>query len=372
MTQISQVSQIDAPNRMSTRRAKVVSRGGLPVRPTEVLRAENLAIGYHLPRRGERVVAAGLHLEIGAGEMVCLLGPNGAGKSTLMRTLAGLQPALAGTVWLDGASLDNLSAAERARRLSIVLTERVDVGNLSAFALVSLGRHPYTGWSGGLTSEDRVAVAWALHAVGAAELAARPVLELSDGERQKVLIARALAQEPRLILLDEPTAFLDLPRRVEMMGVLRTLARETGRAILLSTHDLDLALRSADRLWLLGGDGLLHAGAPEDLVLSGAFERAFASERVNFDAFAGSFRIERPAAGIVHLHGDGLARRWTERGLEREGYCVDVDQAGVPAAVIVIEPDVSCWRLHCNGDEQTFETIGALLRGLRQEHGSQN
>jgi iron complex transport system ATP-binding protein len=320
--------------------------------PAPVLRTENLAIGYRLSRRQERVVAAGLAVQMEAGEMVCLLGPNGAGKSTLMRTLAGLQPALSGDVWLDGARLQSLSAAELARRLSIVLTERVDVGNLSAFGLVSLGRHPYTDWSGGLSETDRAAVAWALDAVGAMPLAHRPVLELSDGERQKVLIARALAQEPRLILLDEPTAFL-------------TLARETGRAILLSTHDLDLALRSADRLWLLGGNGLLHAGAPEDLVLSGAFERAFASERVNFDTFSGAFRIERPAAGIVHLHGDGLSRRWTERALEREGYCVDKERAGIPAAEIVIDPDAPLWWLRRDGNEESYPTIGALLRALR-------
>ena len=333
--------------------------------PAPVLRAESLAIGYRLSRREERVVAGGLDVQMEAGEMVCLLGPNGAGKSTLMRTLAGLQPALSGDVWLSESRLQNLSTAELARRLSIVLTERVDVGNLSAFGLVSLGRHPYTGWSGGLSETDRAVVDWALDAVGATALAQRPVLELSDGERQKVLIARALAQEPQLILLDEPTAFLDLPRRVEIMGMLRALARETGRAILLSTHDLDLALRSADRLWLLGGDGLLHAGAPEDLILSGAFERAFASERVNFDAFSGSFRIERPAVGIVHLQGEGLSRRWTERALEREGYCVDNERAGIPAAEIVIDPTAPRWWLRRDGEEDSFTTIGALLRGLR-------
>ena len=340
--------------------------GGLPVRAAAVLRTQNLAIGYRLSRRQERVVAAGLDVQVEAGEMVCLLGPNGAGKSTLMRTLAGLQPALAGDIWLAGTLLGKLSASELARRLSVVLTDRVDVGNLSAFGLVSLGRHPYTGWSGGLNETDRAAVVAALDAVGATALSQRPVLELSDGERQKVLIARALAQEPRLILLDEPTAFLDLPRRVEMMGMLRTLARETWKAILLSTHDLDLALRSADRLWLLGGDGLLHAGAPEDLVLSGAFERAFASQRVNFDAFSGSFRIERPAAGIVHLRGEGLSRRWTERALEREGYCVDNERAGIPVAEIVIDPDAPIWWLRRDGEEESFATIGALLRGLRR------
>lgn len=337
-----------------------------PARPPQVLAAESLAIGYRLTRREERVVAGGLDLSLEAGEMVCLLGPNGAGKSTLMRTLAGLQPALSGSIRLGGGRLDRLSAAQLARRRSIVLTDRVDVGNLSARGLVSLGRHPYTKWNGGLSAADHAAVAWALEAVGATPLAHRPVQELSDGERQKVMIARALAQEPELILLDEPTAFLDLPRRVEMMGVLRGLARETGQAILLSTHDLDLALRSADRLWLLGSEGQFHQGAPEDLVLTGAFERAFASERVNFDPFSGSFHIERPAAGVVHLHGQGLARRWTERGLEREGFSVDAEQSGQPDAEIFIETDAPCWRLRRGETEKRFTSLGGLLRGLRE------
>lgn len=334
---------------------------------TPVLTAHRLAIGYRLARREEQVVAEELELALAPGEMVCLLGPNGAGKSTLMRTLAGLQPSLSGSVNLTGRPLDSLSPSALARRRSIVLTDRVDVGNLSARGLVSLGRHPYTGWDGRLSATDQAAVTWALAAVGATELAQRPVQELSDGERQKVMIARALAQEPELILLDEPTAFLDLPRRVEMMGVLRSLARETGRAILLSTHDLDLALRSADRLWLLGSDGRLHQGAPEDLVLTGAFERAFASERVSFDPFSGSFHSQRPTAGIVHLHGQGLARRWTERALEREGFWVDEERAGLPDAEVWIEPDAPGWRLRRGSAEATFDTIGALLFTMRNK-----
>src|SRR5690606_15556372 len=138
------------------------------------------------------------------GELVCLLGPNGAGKSTLMRTLAGLQPALSGEVWLDGQRPADLSARALAQRLSIVLTERIDVGTLSAAELVALGRHPYTDWWGNLTPHDGEVVRWAIRAVGAGVLADRPVQELSDGERQKIMIARALAQEPQLILLDEP------------------------------------------------------------------------------------------------------------------------------------------------------------------------
>ena len=227
-----------------------------------LLAARGLAIGY-APRRRPRVeVAAGIDAELRRGELVCLLGPNGAGKSTLMRTLAGLQLPLAGAVDFDGGDLHRLAEDERARLLGLVLTERVAAGNLSAYALVSLGRYPYTGWDGRLSAADEEVVRWALGAVGAEDLAARSVDELSDGERQKVMVARALAQEPAVLLLDEPTAFLDLPRRVEIMQLLRQLAYDTGSAVLLSTHDLDLALRCADRLWLLPAGGPLETGAP--------------------------------------------------------------------------------------------------------------
>ncbi len=188
--------------------------------------------------------------------------------------------------------------------IGIVLTERVNVGMLSSFALVALGRHPYTGWSGRLTTEDHAAVEWALKAVGAAELSSQHVAEISDGERQKVMIARALAQAPRLIILDEPTAYLDLPRRAEIMSLLKRLARTTHRAIIFSTHDLELALRSADGMWLLshgkeicrtnamtGKAATISTGAPEDLALDGSMDNTFESEGVTFDQRNGSFVI---------------------------------------------------------------------------------
>jgi iron complex transport system ATP-binding protein len=332
-----------------------------------------LTIGYHHPRREAVVVAAGLNLELRGGELVCLLGPNGAGKSTLMRTIAGLQPALSGDVRLAGDPPSELPARELARRLSIVLTERVDPGNLSAWDLVALGRHPYTDWWGNLTEADHQVVTWAIRAVGGGNLAHRPVTELSDGERQKFMVARALAQQPMLMLLDEPTAFLDLPRRVEIMGLLRRLARETGQAILLSTHDLDLALRSADRLWLLSSDGVMQTGAPEDLILSGGFERVFASEGVTFDPYTGSFRMVRETAGVIRLRGEGMTGLWTTRALEREGFCVDpvAPQAGDDASahpLVAVETDDggTCWRLHRPGEaDQSFASLHGLLQALR-------
>ena len=287
-----------------------------------VLRTNALSIGYRRARSAAVVIASELNFSLRPGELVCLLGPNGAGKSTLMRTLARLQPSLSGQIWLDDRPLDELRPGQLARRLSVVLTERVDVGAMTGYGLVSLGRHPYTGWTGTLSQQDQRTVQWALQAVRAQELADRLLVEMSDGERQKILIARALAQEPRVMLLDEPTAFLDLPRRVEVMDLLRRLAQENHQAILLSTHDLDLALRNADRLWLLSADGALHDGAPEDLILNGAFERVFSAEGVTFDRERGSFHTRQETCGRLLLRGDGVAAFWTRRALERIGYAV--------------------------------------------------
>lgn len=296
--------------------------------PDSVLHTSALTIGYTVPRQPPVVVARDLSLLLRGGQLVCLLGPNGVGKSTLMRTLAAMQKPLGGQVFLNGVDIHRVPARQVARLLSVVLTERPNVGLLNGYALVALGRHPHTDWQGRLTTQDVAMVRWAVEAVGAQDVADRPVLALSDGQRQKLMIARALAQEAQLILLDEPTAYLDLPRRVEVMHLLRHLAHTTGRAILLSTHDLDLALRTADQVWLMAG-GVIRAGSPEDLVLNGAFEAAFSSEGITFDPAAGTFRIRRETLATVMLHGQGLALTWARRALERAG-CV------------IVPPDVPC------------------------------
>ena len=338
----------------------------------QILGSSDLTIGYRQPRRADIVVAQNLSVALHPGELVCLLGPNGAGKSTLMRTLAGMQLPLAGTVCVgdkNPVDIHDLPPRELARRLSIVLTQRVDAGNLSAYDLVALGRYPHTDWAGRLSPKDRSVITWAIQAVGAQSLADRPVGELSDGERQKIMIARALAQEPQIILLDEPTAFLDLPRRVEIMGVLRDLARSTGTAILLSTHDLDLALRSADRIWLMAGDGTLRTGAPEDLVLNGAFAQTFRSEGVEFDPLSGSFHINRRAAGVVGLIGEGLPAVWTTRALEREGFCVEHEGEDVPV-VRVDETETSLrWRVRIEQRTHVCDSVFDVVRLVREQHG---
>ncbi len=327
-----------------------------------ILTTHDLTIGYARPTR---IVAANVNVSLSGGELVCLIGPNGAGKSTLLRTLAGMQPPLNGQVRLMDDDIGGLKPQELARRLSIVLTERVSVGMLPVYELVALGRYPYTDWSGRLTPEDEAVVFRAIEAVGAVELARRQVGELSDGERQKVMIARALAQEPGLMLLDEPTAFLDLPRRVEIMRMLRELARSTGRAILLSTHDLDLALRTADRIWLMPMHGQVQVGAPEDLVLSGAFEAAFRSEGVEFDREIGSFRVSANGVGQVTLVGEGVDALWTRRALEREGFTVTANGA-TTRVEIVSQGGGTRWRVMANDTVHEYDTLYSLLASLRK------
>ena len=216
------------------------------------IRLEDLSVGYG---RGH-VVARGLNATISEGRLTCLIGDNGIGKSTLLRTLWGFQPKMGGRVWLGDRQLDSLSPRERARLVAVVLTKRPETGNLTAHDLVGMGRSPYTGFWGNLAAKDEVIVRQSLAETGALPLCDRKLYTLSDGECQKVMIARALAQDTPIILLDEPTAFLDFNARVDTLKVLARMAHTMGKTILLSTHDLELATELADTLLLLSADGL--------------------------------------------------------------------------------------------------------------------
>ncbi len=326
------------------------------------LSATNLTIGYLPPRRDRIVVAAELNVDLKSGELVCLLGPNGVGKSTLMRTLAGMQKPLNGAVTIDDLDVHGMTPEDRARRIGIVLTDRIDVGHLTVRTLVALGRYPHTNWMGNLTQEDEQAVDIALRAVDAMVLADRSATELSDGERQKVMIARALAQDTDAILLDEPTAFLDLPRRVETMDLLRGLAAETGKAILLSTHDLDLAIRNADRLWLMA-EGEIHTGIPEVLILDGRFAVTFGRGGIRFDLETGGFRVGTGNGERIAVLGNGAAAVWTARALERIGYSVVTQDA--ERSVVVGDEIPVRWDLRHHQDSRGFDDLESLIDALR-------
>ena len=326
------------------------------------MRATNLAVGYK-SRHSRTVVLDRLDLTVHKGELVCLLGTNGTGKSTLLRTLARIQPPLSGTTEIDGRDLQKLTQLELAQRLGIVLTERPLVGALTARRLVELGRYPYWDWSGRMTARDHEVVQWAIESVGAEHLAARDCMNLSDGERQRFMIARALAQEPSILLLDEPTAFLDVPARVEVLGLLRRLAREEQLGIVVSTHDLELALRMADTIWLVSAEKRVHVGTPEDLILAGHVEQAFQAESIQFHPEERAFRLVTKVRGQAIVIGDGLHAVLVAAVLEREGYAIVSD--GQDALRVTASED-ACWEIMMEGSPHNgsgFASLAQFLRG---------
>ena len=232
----------------------------------ETIRISGLSIGYS-GKHGVKVVAEGISDSIRSGELTCLLGENGAGKSTLLRTLSGFLPPLSGEISILGKPLQAYRERELATVIGVVLTEKSNLQNMTVAELVGMGRSPYTGFWGRLSEEDRQKVEEALELVGIAWLRDRMVQTLSDGERQKVMIAKALAQETPIIFLDEPTAFLDYPSKVEILHLLHRLSCEMGKTIFLSTHDLELALRVADRVWLMAKGNPLRTGLPANLIV---------------------------------------------------------------------------------------------------------
>ena len=259
---------------------------------------ENLTIGY-ATKAGRKVVAEGLNASICSGELTCLLGRNGIGKSTLLRTLSAFQPALDGrillTVGAQSTDMTQLTDKQLSRQIGVVLTEKPDVRNMTVSELVGMGRSPYTGFWGTLCADDRQIVAEAMRLVGIEALQHRLLHTLSDGERQKVMIAKALAQQTPVIYLDEPTAFLDFPSKVETMQLLRRLATGQSqdaaeRTIFLSTHDVELALQLADRIWLME-PGLLSVGTPRELAASGALQRFIEHDGINFDPGTLTIRV---------------------------------------------------------------------------------
>lgn len=252
-----------------------------------MIRIEDLTLGY-----GDRTLLDGVSATISAGSLTALLGRNGAGKSTLLRALAGLGPRRRGRVLLAGTALDGIDPLRLARTVAFVTTERVRIADLRCRDVVALGRAPYTDWIGRLQAGDAVAVERSLAAVGMAAYGDRTMESMSDGECQRVMIARALAQDTPIILLDEPTSFLDLPNRYELCSLLVRLAHDEGKCILFSTHELDIALTLCDSVALIDPPALHHLPTAE-MVRSGHIERLFSNDTVAFDPVTGGVRIVR-------------------------------------------------------------------------------
>lgn len=292
-----------------------------------VLRAKDLTVGY---RKGNSTspVISGLNLSLSRGKLVALIGANGIGKSTLLRTLVGNQPPLEGEVSISGIRIGEISRKDLSLLLGIVNTERTQAGALTVREVVSLGRQPYTGFLGILSKNDKSIVEKAMQDAGILHKASNFLAELSDGERQKVMIAKALAQCTPIIILDEPTAFLDVASRMETMLLLHNLAHKQNKAVLLSSHDLSQSMMLADELWVVTNDQKIISGNTEDVVLSGAMDSIFASSIISFDLLQGDFCINLDSQYDIKLNcNDKILKKWIGNALKRNGYGISNDEA---------------------------------------------
>ncbi|MGY6742214.1 MAG: ABC transporter ATP-binding protein [Cecembia sp.] len=278
-----------------------------------ILTASNLNLGY---RKGKELntIAENLDFELEKGKLTCLLGPNGVGKSTLIKTIMGQLPPLQGQIFLDAKPIQKYNLREISKKIAVVLTDKIRMGTLSVRQLVELGRIPHTSWLGKLAPEDQNQVDNAIKATNIQYLADRPLTELSDGQLQKVMIARALAQDGEILLLDEPTAHLDLVNRLEIMQLLKTIARNENKAILITTHDLEIAIETADEFWLMPCGSPLVTGLPEDLILQQNLDLLLPSHQLYFDRDAGKIKSKIEILKI-NIDGPASMKKWLEQAL---------------------------------------------------------
>ncbi|NDV81996.1 ABC transporter ATP-binding protein [Bacteroides sp. 51] len=336
----------------------------------KTIEIESLSIGYP-GGKSTKVVAGNINASINQGELTCLLGANGIGKSTLLRTLSAFQPKLSGEIRILGKDLNAYTDRELSHVIGVVLTDRLDIRNMTVEELIGLGRSPYTGFWGGLSREDKEIVDQAIAQIRIEDLTHRMVHTLSDGERQKVMIAKALAQETPVIFLDEPTAFLDFPSKVEIMQLLHRLSRNTHKTIFLSTHDLELALQIADKLWIMDKTHGLTVGTPEDLSLSGDLSTFFARKGITFDMETGLFRVDNAYDYQIKLSGHGRRYTMVRKALGRNGILANRQIEADVCIETGNSPDDKEYTLHLPGEEPvTVTSIEELLQIVSEKRNS--
>ncbi len=247
------------------------------------IRTNSLSVGY-LKSSGIQPVLGDINLSASPGRLIALLGANGTGKSTLLRTIAGIQKKLKGDIWLVGKNTDNLSSLEKASLISIVLTERIQAGYLTVGDLVAMGRHPYTDWWGQLDESDRMATMDAIEITGLSPFVRRYLHELSDGQLQKAMIARALAQDGAIMLLDEPLIHLDIPSKWEIMSLLKQMTEKKQKTVILATHELELSLKTAHSIWLIDQKGQIQCGTPDEMIEKGIIGETFNTKHYQFNS----------------------------------------------------------------------------------------
>ena len=316
----------------------------------QLIRAHSLEIGH------TSSILKGLSFEIFAGELICLMGANGCGKTTLLRTLAGLIPVLNGEIWVQDWPLANYVPSSLAQLISVVLTDKVYLPRLTARQVVAMGRYPYSNIWGGLKRRDRILVEESLEFLHCFDIADLFFETLSDGQKQKVMIARALAQDTPIIFLDEPTTFLDMPHRLELIRLLKEIAQRKNKALLFSSHDWELALSMIEKVWLIDKDGNLKKGLPEDLILNGTVGEIFSTPYFCFDQHSGSLCEKIDYCREISVEGaDSVQRTWTIHALKKAGY-----RLGGGEKVILCDKK---WRWR----DQEFVDIASMLKNISEK-----
>lgn len=325
-----------------------------------ILSLRSVVIGFMSGSR-KKTLLPPLNANAGRGELIAVIGRNGIGKSTMIRTLASVQKPLGGDVLYFGEKSGFYSGTELAKIAGYISTEMLKVSNMNVYDLVSLGRLPYTNWLGSLTGEDRNIINHAIKRTGISHLTKRYIGELSDGERQKAMISRLLAQNTDIMLMDEPTAFLDVRSKFEILHLMYTLTRAEKKTIIFSTHDLEMATRHADKIWLMFDDGITE-GAPEDLLIKGKFDHLFESSVVLFNSEDGSFSFnDRYIVGKVCIEGSGKNLYWTAEALKRTGFIITSE-----SAALRIHVSDDAWVLSGHNSGSKFTSIYDLVKALLQ------
>ena len=325
----------------------------------KLIHTQSLAIGY-IEGRTNKVLQKNINLSLSSGEIISLMGQNGVGKTTFIKTLSGLHKGISGSVYHQDRLIDEISKSSLARQISVVLTEKPFAAHLSVIELIALGRHPYSNWLGRLSTSDKQAIDLAISQTNIDYLARKKLYQLSDGQFQKVMIARALAQETDLIILDEPTAHLDLSNKIEIMLLLKSIAGN-GKGVLIATHDLQVSLQLSDRLWLFNFNRPILEGCPEDLILQGAIDQTLFPINNNIDLTTGTVKHLDERKGNVLLQGDPTMVHWTAQALQRNGYAVNKD---TPTSTTINCLDC-LWRLESKDTSTSFDSIENLLIHLK-------
>ena len=329
-----------------------------------IIKINDLYVGYRKGRTDFSLLE-GISLNIHKGQLVAILGRNGTGKSTLLRTMCGLQRPLSGNIIIQGTPINSLSIAVKANKVSFVSTEPVHVGHMRINDLVALGRTPYTGWFGKLTPGDRKIISDAIAATGLSEKQDSFIDEISDGERQRAMIARALSQDTDIIFLDEPTAFLDVINRYDIFHLLHKLTRQKDKTIIFSTHDLQIALSESDRILLLENKSLIH-GAPEDLLLSDELMVLFDREHLEFNRENASLSLKKELTDEIRIEGvESQTLSFTIKALERLGFKVSKEKGILPVIIVRQTKENNSWILQKKSGTFEFNSIYDLSLHLR-------